>query len=125
MRSWYSLSLLLLLPTPVEAALVCLKSGTGQVLEVQSNGMAGTCQQNWVTANPQYGYTAGEIEERQVSAGEAQQLLAAWEQDAANPAVQARQQQQQAHQAVVAKVRAKLGLTPQEFQELQDALRTP
>ena len=114
-----------ILPAVAEADLVCLKRGTGQVLEVQSVGQPGTCQQNWVTANPQYGYTAVEIEERSVSVTEAQALLAAWEADPANPAVQTKAQHQQQTQALQAKVRTKLGLTPQEFQELQDALRTP
>ena len=49
------------------ASVVCLEQSTGKLLEYQNPGSPGICQANWVTNNPQYGYTADQIEERSVT----------------------------------------------------------
>ena len=46
---------------------VCLERATGKLLEYQSRMDEGTCLKNWVTNNPQLGYVASDIEERELT----------------------------------------------------------
>jgi hypothetical protein len=95
---------------------VSIERATGKLLEYQSAATPGTLVANAVRA----GYAEDHVEEREVTAQEWQALREA-QIDAPARAVQAqlegvRRQKEQA-------MRAKLGLTPQEFDDLREALR--
>ena len=107
---------LLTLPTSAWAARVCVERGTGKLIEYQSHATPGTLLRNAKAA----GYQEAQVEEREVTSAEWTALQEQWI-DAPNRAaaiVQAAQRQSKA-----AIIRAKLGLSAQEFEELKEALR--
>ena len=112
------ISLLAWMPT-ASAALACVERATGKLLDYQSHGRPGTCERNWVTENPQYGYTVGQIEERSITASEWVALRDQWI-DA--PTRQRKAEREMARQGRETAIRAKLGLSKAEFDDLRAAL---
>lgn len=103
-------------PRFVLAGQVCLRTGTGKVLEYQSHATPGTCTKNLVNA----GQSAAQIEERTVTPQEWAQL---YEEQFATPAREALAAKRTQRAALAASLRQKLGLSAQEFAELKEALR--
>ena len=98
---------------------VCLERATGKLLEYQSRMDEGTCLKNWVTNNPQLGYTAADIVERELTP-------AAWalmrEEKIDKPERAAAAVREAERQVKVSAIRAKLvlgqSLTAEEAKEL-------
>ena len=103
------------------AGIACFEKASGRWLgEYCTTCDAGTCVKNWVTNNPQLGYTANQIEERQVTVAEGQAILEAAE----APRRAAREATEATRQALLASASVKLkalGLTDDEVKALMDA----
>lgn len=67
---WLSIGLLLSVAPSAFAGTLCREKKTGTYLEYQSSGTPGTCEKNYVTENPQYGYQPGDIEELVITSNE-------------------------------------------------------
>lgn len=106
----------LLMPASCWAGQVCFQRSTNALIEYQSVGTPGTCTKN-ATSN---GIPAADVEERMVTAAEWATIKEAQIDQPAKAAQQAREQAR--HQKAL-KLRQKLGLTDQEFEDLRDALR--
>jgi len=106
----------LLFPGVVLADQVCFQRSTGTLLEYQSHARAGTCTANAVNG----GLATSDVEEREVTRAEWQEIREA-QIDA--PARAQHQQREEVRQAKEQTLRQKLGLTQQEFDDLKDALR--
>lgn len=76
MSQWWVVFLLLLLPSVSHAATVCRRAADGFILETYGTARPGICHQDLVIQNPQYGFSASDIEELVVEESERQQLLA-------------------------------------------------
>src|SRR3990167_6019057 len=82
---WVGLVMSLWMPR-AWAGTACFEQTTGQWLgEYCSSCEPGICVKNWVTNNPQFGYTADQIEERMVTSAEGKVLQETWEDDDRNP----------------------------------------
>lgn len=101
---------------------VCLVKATGQVLEYQPSATAGTILTN-ITNNPQYGFVAADVEEREVTYTEYKVLQDAWDAHASNPEKIENDAAEVTRQTKEDSTKTKLGLTNQEFQDLKDALK--
>ena len=71
MRTILILLILLLVPSQVMAARVCLERSTGKLIEYQSNATVGTLIRNALVS----GYTEAQIEERELTSREWDQIL--------------------------------------------------
>lgn len=103
------------------AAIVCREVATGRVLETQSVGTPGICVKNWVTDNPQYGFTPADIEEVTVSEPERVAFLDAWERNPVNPSFIARQRAVASRQEAERRAQQHLNLTPAQFRDIREA----
>ena len=110
------LVLFFLLMPSVWADQVCLEKGTQKLLEYQSAGRPGTCTANLVAA----GRPAETIVEKQVTASEWAVIR---ERELETPTREAQARQAQARQQKAEAVRAKLGLSAGEFNDLRESLR--
>lgn len=116
MRLPILLSLLLWSPL-AWAGTACFEKASGKWLgDYCSSCDPGSCVKNWVTNNPQLGYTADQIDERQASEAEGKTLV-----EAVNKPI--REAREAKRQQRVEKVKQKLSLTDKEFEDLQEALR--
>lgn len=121
LRQWLRISVSWLWVTSLAwADILCIEKATGRDLEYQSAARPGICQQNWVTDNPQYGYTADQIEERIVTATEYEAQVARPRREAEALIEAGRRATRQSRADAI---RQKLGLTVQEFQDLQASMR--
>ncbi len=115
MRMILFLLILLLVPAQAMAARVCLERSTGKLIEYQSNATAGTLIRNALVS----GYTEAQIEEREVTPREWDQILE--EQFYAPERV--RQAQRRAE--LVQKeneIRQTLGLSQVDFDKLKEVI---
>jgi len=101
---------------------VCLEIATGRILEYQALATPGTMLAN-ITNNPQYGFVAADVEERQVTAAEYEALRATWDADSANPDKIARDAAVAAKATKEADTKTALGLTDAQFQDLKDSMK--
>ena len=104
---------------PAWAAKVCLERATGKLLEYQEHMAQGTCQTNWVIANPQYGYTADQIEERKITPGEWEVLQ---ETAIRTPARAAQAAREVERKDKATAIKTKLGLSDTDMANLKAAL---
>lgn len=95
---------------------VCREKATGKPFQTQRGGRPGSCLAD-VLANPQYGWSASDVEELLITDAEHQTLLAAWQQAPANPDRTKREAAQAKRAQTIGKLRA-LGLTDDEAQAL-------
>ena len=108
--------LVLLFATTAQAGQVCLENGTNRLLEYQSGGSPGTCTRNLVGV----GVDPMTFEERTITVREWESIH---KREIEQPAQDAREAVEVARQAKEDSIRAKLGLTAKEFDDLRDALR--
>lgn len=104
------------------AARVLQEKSTGKLLEYQSDARPGALIKDY-TDNPQYGYTADQIEEKEVTPQEWAAIQKKWIDDPAkkreSDRIQALEQDRQAKEDAI---RQKLNLTQDEFKTLRDSL---
>ena len=122
MRWMFLAGCLVLAPATAGAATVCVEKATGRVLQSQNADDPGLCVQDLVVNNPQYGFVAADIEERIVDDAGHQALYQAWADNPTNPHRIKQQAKAQNRQDKENRIRATLGLTPQQFQDLKEAL---
>ena len=95
----------------------CFERATGKWLSGGcSSCRPGICAQNWVTDNPQFGYTAEQIEEREVTAAQVKALIEARHAPARAAKEAARLEKETA-------IKTKLGLSDTDMANLKAALK--
>lgn len=100
----------------------CVEHSTGRPFQTQLGGTPGACAKD-VEANPQYGWTASDIEERLLTEEEHRALQATWRDSPKNPDVPKRQSAKAERKAKEERLLVALNLTPEQLRELKDLVR--
>ena len=98
---------------------VLLEKTTGKLIEMQSYARAGALIEN-IKANPQYGFTEAQVEEREVTALEWALIKNEWIDE---PRRKTKETKDNALKLKETALRAKLGLSELEFKDLLDVVK--